>query len=60
MGSLAGNQKLVAFASGVIDAVGSVENIIDMETVAIVDEGANNVTTNYEITVKHGILTFIE
>ncbi len=60
MGSLAGNQKLVAFASGVIDAVGSVENIIDMETVAIVDEGANNVTTNYEITVKHGILTFLE
>ena len=60
MGSLADNHKLIAFASGVLDTVGSVENPINVETIAIVDAGANVVTGNYSITVKHGILTFIE
>ena len=59
MGSLADNHKLIALAIGVLDTVGSVENPINVESIAIVDAGANVVTGNYSITVKHGILTFI-
>ena len=59
-GSLVENHKLFAVANGVLEAVGSIENPIDTESVKIADSEGNNVTRNYKITIKYGVLTFIE
>ena len=57
-GSLAPGHRMEASAAGSIHDVGKTENALD--TLVIYDEYGNDVTGNYEITVKMGTLTVLE
>ena len=59
-GSLVSGHMLYAEAIGVLDKVGSTPNVIDVNTIKILDENGNDVTGQYQISVITGILTFLE
>ena len=59
-GSLVSGHMLYAEAIGVLDKIGSTPNVIDVNTIKILDENGNDVTGQYQISVITGILTFLE
>ena len=60
-GSLADGHTLSAVATGYIDSVGVVENIVDINSINIFDENGNSVLSNYDILwINNGTLTIVQ
>ena len=59
-GSLIGGHTLEAVASGYIITPGFAENTLDFHNIRIVDSEGRDVTYNYTINIRNGILTVVE
>ena len=57
-GSLVSGHTYDVTITGEIDELGTVENTL--ESVRIFDEVGNDVTSNYDITIQHGKLSYVE